>query len=87
MCGAEPGPGLAPAVAALQEDSIDVSDLCKHPASARPTNKGLGVVCVCVGGCGFFHSLIQPLAVVFSHRTGTVEIFGGTSAVNGTAVI
>lgn len=46
VCGAELGPGLAPVVAALQEDSIDVSDLCNHPASARATNKGLGVVCV-----------------------------------------
>lgn len=85
MCRAEPG--LAPVVAALQEDSIDVSDLCNHPASAPAHKQGFGGG-VCVGrACGFFHSLIQPLVVVLSHRTGTVEIFGGTFIVNGTAAI
>lgn len=84
---AEPGPGLAPVAAALQEDSIDVSDLCNHPASAPAHKQGFGGG-VCVGrACGFLHSLIQPSALVFSHRTGTVETFGGSSALNETAAM
>lgn len=53
VCRAEPRPGLAPVVAALQEDSIDVSDLCNHPASALAHKQGFGGGGVCVvGGCG-----------------------------------
>lgn len=88
VCRAEPGPGLAPAVAALQEDSIDVSSLCNHPASALAINKGLRVVVEGAGGYGFSHSLIQPSVVVFPCGTGMMEISGGTSAsVNETAAI
>lgn len=53
----------------------------------QPINKGLGVVCLWRRSCGFFHSLIQPSVVVFSHRTGTVETFGGASAINETLPI